>query len=142
MLYSHHHRLCNSILVGCLLSVSSAIYYYILLIQGQMEQKTQAWIKFYESKMLEIMSASFKKSQDILSEDKIIKVLMLCWLVLRSPYPIKYFGSLALYYERSPTKIDKRDSKILEYYELMLRIHISYIIANRDNEISSEEKWV
>lgn len=88
------------------------------------------------------MSAYFKKSQDILSKDKIIKVLMLHCLVLRSPYPIKYFGSLALYYERSPTKIDKKVSKILEYYELKLRTHMYYIIANRDNEISSEKKWV
>lgn len=51
MLFSHHHCLCNSILVGYLLSVYSAIYYYILLIQGQMKQKTKAWRIFYQRKM-------------------------------------------------------------------------------------------
>lgn len=91
MLYSHQHCLCNSILVGCLLSFYSAIYYYILLIQSQMEQNKKVWIIFYQSKMFEIMNASFKQSQDILSKDKTIKVLMLCCLVLRSPYPIKIF---------------------------------------------------
>lgn len=39
-------------------------------------------------------------------------------------------------------KIDKKNSKLLEYYELKLRTHMYFVIANRGNEIPSEEKWV
>lgn len=56
-----------------------------------------------------------------------------------SPTKQKYVGFL-LYYEKDPTKIGKAVFKILEYWELRLGTHISYIIANRNNKISLEEK--